>query len=81
LDGESATFHSNGVQATSIQYRNGVKDGKETWWSDKGLKTYAANHLDGKLHGATYSWNERGYLISEAKFDNGNPVRPTSYAE
>lgn len=81
LDGESATFHSNGVQATSIQYRNGVKDGKETWWSDKGLKTYAANYLDGKLHGATYSWDERGYLISEAKFDNGNPVRPTSYAE
>ena len=78
LDGESAAFHSNGVQATSIQYRNGVKNGKETWWSEKGFKTYSASYLDGKLHGSTYSWDERGFLISEAKFNNGNPVRPTS---
>jgi antitoxin component YwqK of YwqJK toxin-antitoxin module len=78
LDGEFATYHSNGVQAKSAQYKDGKKMGKEVWWSDNGFKSYSTNYLNDRVHGKTFTWDEKGYLISQFEFDNGKPIRPVS---
>ena len=49
---------------------------KEIWWGIT-AQIYSANHVGGKLHGKTFNWDDKGYLISQSEFDMGNPMRPT----
>ena len=60
----------------SIVYENGVKNGAETWWGENGFKSHETHYLMGNLHGKTYSWNEKGHLISEVEYADGKPLYP-----
>ena len=42
------------------------------------IQVLFCNHINGKLHGKAYSWDDRGYLVSEIEFDQGKTLRPST---
>ena len=77
LDGESSTFHQNGIQSRSVYYRTGHKHGKEIWWSDNGFKSYdlpimlMANYMGNHTIGI-----RKVFWFPKVEFDSGNEIRP-----
>lgn len=45
-------------------FRNGLKEGEETEYNEKGVVTYIRNYHEGKLEGAYKHYDDRGNLIT-----------------
>ncbi len=58
-------WYKNGQKWTEGNYKNGVKEGLETWWGDLGywekdLVKNEGNYKDGKKEGQWIEWSEWG---------------------
>lgn len=58
---------------TITEYRNGLKDGIESWYQDyvKGLKREESLYKEGKLHGKKTGWRTDGTKNYEYNYRNG----------
>jgi antitoxin component YwqK of YwqJK toxin-antitoxin module len=74
LEGERKEYYESGVQSLLCEFKDGLKEGKETWWSENGLKSYEAHHKEGKLEGLNTTWDNEGKILSQLRYENGEPV-------
>ena len=57
----------NGMKL-EVEYNNGKKNGKETYWYDNGHKASEGFWKNDKLEGKLTAWNETGRVIQEVHF-------------
>jgi len=69
---DTEAIGSPGLIRQTIEYRNGVKNGIETAYSDyaKGEKTSETYYVDGKRNGLNVTWRN-GHKLSEETYTNG----------
>lgn len=67
--GPHIKYHPNGRENYKVNYKNGMKVGLETSYSDKGDLIGEGEYSNGKSIGKHYLKNEEGVLIYQAHFD------------
>ena len=60
----------NGMKL-EVNYKDGMKHGKETYWYSNVLNASEGFYEDNKLEGKLTAWNEDGQLESEQEYKNG----------
>lgn len=71
--GTAVSFYDNGTKAQSVDYVNGLKDGKKLMWFENGDISFESLYIGGKQNGVTKSWWRNGHLRSLSNFENGVP--------
>ena len=69
--GQSATFYSNGQQATQIDFVNGKRHGIESRWFEDGTKKFEGRFKDNILVGVFEEWYQNGQRKSQAVWEGG----------
>ena len=49
-----------GKKEIKTHYKDGEKDGLETWWDENGQKRREIHYKDGKKDGPVTKWDENG---------------------
>jgi antitoxin component YwqK of YwqJK toxin-antitoxin module len=68
--GQDTTLHPSGKKLAITNYKDGLKDGIFTRYSETGSVKEKTNYKKGKKHGAYESW-----------YDNGNKMRVATYMD
>ena len=66
-------LHFNGPVKDLIQYKDGKKHGRSTWWRENGNREEEKHYKDGKLHGRSTRWFENGQKASENTYKDDKP--------
>jgi len=61
----------NGHITSIVPIHNGVKDGVETGFDEKGRRIWSYNYVNGKLHGTQYAYYPNGDVMISYNFLNG----------
>ena len=72
-DGPSKGWYPNGNMKQVWNWKNGYKDGLQTYWFDNGQKKIEGNFKDGKQDGKWTWWYEDGTKEMEKCHKNSNP--------
>ena len=78
-DGKMITYkdfvwYENGQKWEEITYKDGKKDGLETWWYIDGKKCFEGTWKDGKLDGLVTGWYENGQKSGEWNYKDGEEI-------
>jgi hypothetical protein len=79
--GQSATFYSNGQQATQIDFVNGKRHGVESRWFEDGTKKFEGRFQDNTLVGVFEEWYQNGQRKSQAVWQGGKRESITEWDE
>lgn len=66
------TFYPNGKVQSEGKYKNGLMEGRWTFYYENGLKWSEGNFVKGKEHGLYTTWFENGNKRYQGKFKNGS---------
>ena len=72
-EGPSKGWYPNGNMKQVWNWKNGYKDGLQTYWFENGQKKIEGNYKDGKKEGKWSWWYEDGTKEMEKCHKNGNP--------
>jgi len=75
IDGQERIYAMDGSLILETNYKLGVKDGPYFSWHTKGMPKEIGAFNNGNFHGNWEYYDERGCMVGEAKFDNGNGVQ------
>jgi hypothetical protein len=76
--GKYLAHHPNGKIAVRGQYKAGQLDGLQTYFWESGKVRLKAEYREGKLHGGYVETDEKGNLLKEQVFWNGQLLYPKS---
>ena len=68
-------YWENGQLHREIEYRNGLRHGKNIYWWKNGDKCWETQYQNGQKHGKSLCWYENGNKEGEAQYQNGKLVR------
>jgi len=63
-------YWENGQIKSSIEYKNGEKNGKTIYYFKNGSKQKEFTYENGSLEGISYQWDYSGVLLSSVEFSN-----------
>jgi len=63
------------IKKWEIEYKNGLRDGKEIHWNKNGNKHWEVPYKDDKRHGKATVWGEYGSVCEEAEFREGDKIK------
>ncbi|MDC0157063.1 toxin-antitoxin system YwqK family antitoxin, partial [Verrucomicrobia bacterium] len=69
--GKVEGFYENGQKEAEVNYKDGKKNGIETWWYWNGQKSWEGNLKDGKEDGLFSWWYESGVKEFEGNYKDG----------
>lgn len=69
--GECVGYFPNGQLGKHGLYRDGLMEGKWTWWYSNGKKKRVSFYIKGTKNGSTIIWYDNGQKMSELMYDNG----------
>ena len=69
--GKTFRLHINGQKWFANNYKDGKKEGLQTWWYENGQKWSEGNRKDGKQDGLWTEWHENGQKRAEANYKDG----------
>lgn len=69
--GISLGRYPSGQEAVSLQYSNGIRDGKYIKWFADGTISYISEYKNGKQEGTAKSWWNNGNLRSQSRYISG----------
>ena len=69
--GPMKNFFPDGKVAKLANFSNNMQQGEEICYFPSGQKGSIKHYKDGKLHGLSSEWNEKGVLVFEGEFQNG----------
>lgn len=72
-------YYITGEKQEEIHYKNGIKDGINTFWYQNGEKMYECNYQNGQLNGTFTQWFDNGKVDYIAKYENGRPSGTWKY--
>ena len=65
------TYGYNGNVTSTVTMRNGVKDGFQTWFDEKGRAIRKVPYINGRIHGTQTELYENGDTMVTIPFENG----------
>ncbi len=65
------TYGYNGNVTSTVTMRNGVKDGFQTWFDEKGRPIRKVPYINGRIHGTQTELYENGDTMVTIPFQNG----------
>lgn len=71
LDDSTTLFYASGVKKEVRAYKEGIKHGTWTNYSENGKKTAEASFVNGKKDGNWYVWDEQGIMRYEMFYVKG----------
>ncbi|WP_066224823.1 toxin-antitoxin system YwqK family antitoxin [Formosa haliotis] len=71
LDGERLVYYDNGKIAERAFYKNGLQEGKSTWYSEKEIPLKEFNYKNDVLQGMSKYYDLEGNLIAEGAYKKG----------
>jgi len=74
--GNVFNFYENGIEELNGRYRNGIKNGKWTWWNEDGGTDSTGSYKNGLMNGKWTYYHENGQIHGQGRFmdgDGGNP--------
>jgi uncharacterized protein len=71
LEGRFITWHDNGIKHQDGTYLHGQMEGKYEEWDPDGQKIIDGRMLSGKQHGKWTYYNEKGNIIKQEDYTNG----------
>jgi antitoxin component YwqK of YwqJK toxin-antitoxin module len=85
--GTETAWWDNGNVRQSIERKDGVADGKTTWYFETGEKLMEADYVGGKVQGTWTFWDskgqtrkietwEDGVIVNTVWYENGVPLAP-----
>lgn len=81
LEGERLVYYPNGQVAEKQFYKNGLKDGIFTRYTDKNVILEELIYLNGELHGYSKYFSPKGELIIEGAYKKGKKEGVWKYYE
>ncbi len=69
--------HPDGSKAAEGRMKDGVREGKWTFWSKEGNRVGEGEFREGEQVGAWTKWDDKGRVIREGVFEGGREVRYT----
>ena len=72
--GKVFDFHESGQKKLDGKYRNGLRNGKWTYWAENGKKVKEETYKDGKEDGLWTWWYENGQKKEEVTFKDGEMI-------
>ena len=81
LEGERLVYYPNGQVAEKQFYKNGLKDGIFTRYTDKNVILEELIYLNGELHGYSKYYSPKGELIIEGAYKKGKKEGVWKYYE
>jgi len=64
-------YYSSGKKKFETNYKDGKKNGLETFWSENGQKWFEGNFKNGKQNGLITAWGENGQKLKETNYKDG----------
>jgi antitoxin component YwqK of YwqJK toxin-antitoxin module len=64
-------FYDNGKLKSETHYKNGEKDGLDTWWHESGNKNNETHYKNDKEEGLSTCWYDTGNKNNETHYKNG----------
>jgi len=74
FSGSVYDLYDSGQKKLNGRYRNGVRNGKWTWWNAAGYKDSTVTYKNGFQHGKFHAFHENGNKKTEGKFDQGYKI-------
>ena len=71
FSGEVRSYYNNGVIKSSIEYKNGLKDGATHYFYDNGKEKRQEVYTKGVIHGMLTEYYNDGFLKFEVEYHNG----------
>jgi len=65
------TYGYDGKITSTVNMRNGVKDGMQTWFDARGRPIREAPYINGRIHGTLKELYENGDTMVTIPFENG----------
>ena len=72
-------YYYNGEKQEEISYKNGIKNGKNTFWYQNGEKMFEGNYADGLQDGIFTQWFDNGKVDYIAEYEKGRPTGTWRY--
>lgn len=72
------SYHSNGLIASEINYRDGIREGEANFYFENGNIKEQLNYLNGRVEGLVKIYNENGNLKETYVIEDGRREGPTS---
>jgi sulfatase modifying factor 1 len=79
FSGSVFEFYENGTEKLNGRYRNGIKNGKWTWWNEDGGTNSTGSYKNGLQNGIWKYYYENGQKESEGTFKDGKRVGLWTY--
>ena len=71
FSGSIFEFYENGTEKLNGRYRNGIKNGKWTWWNEDGGTNSTGSYKNGLQNGIWKYYYSNGKINFEGKFEQG----------
>ena len=72
FSGSVFEFYENGTEKLNGRYRNGLKNGKWTWWNEDGGTDSTGSYKKGLMHGQWEFYFSNGNLKGKGQYRDGN---------
>lgn len=72
-------YYINGEKQEEIHYKNGIKNGVNTFWYQNGEKMFEGNFENGLLQGTFTQWFDNGKVDYIATYEKGRPSGTWKY--
>jgi antitoxin component YwqK of YwqJK toxin-antitoxin module len=71
LDGMKVTYYTNDQITEETEYKDGLKNGKDNFYSPEGVQIKKLIYKNGFLHGPAYYYDSNGSIILEGNYKDG----------
>lgn len=72
-------YYYNGEKQEETHYKDGIKDGLNTFWYQNGEKMFEGNYKEGLQNGTFTQWFDNGKVDYIAEYENGRPTGTWKY--
>jgi antitoxin component YwqK of YwqJK toxin-antitoxin module len=71
LEGLRVTYYTNDQITEETDYKDGLKNGKDNFYSPEGIQIKKLLYKNGLMHGPAYYFDSNGSIILEGKYKEG----------
>ncbi len=71
LEGLKITYYKNNKVTEETNYKNGLKEGEDNYYSLEGVLLKQLYHVNDQLHGRAYYYDANGALVIDGNYKNG----------
>ena len=68
--GSVFSIYENGIEKLNGKYRNGLKNGKWTWWNETGYKDTSVTYKNGLKKGQYTIWHDEKIKLASGRYTN-----------